>query len=427
MPRQGDTRRSGNRRSAGGHSGHLLTAFGAVRESLASSLWFVPSIFMGASIAAALLLAWLDRYLGDAQLLFVFSGGPEGARAVLETIASSILTLAALVFSITILVLQLTSSQYSPRALRTFLRDVTSKVTIGVFLGTFVFALMGLREVRSEGGQEEFFVPSLMITGAFIMTLVTLYMFLFYIHHISRRIQASSIIASIADETIESMDRRYPRHVNGDVPLEAAVHDFGKPVQTLFASAGGMVVSVDEIALSRLAERSGHQFGVLVGPGEFVVTGQPLIEVFLTPVQEQKTVIRKIRLGEQRTMEQDVEYGFRQLVDVANKALSPGINDPSTAVQALDRIHDLLFRLGGRVLEDPVCTDIQGEPRVTLKVPKWEMFVRLGVEDILHYGGNSPDIRKRLGAMYRGLVQGLPEKRADVVRQVALELGWARE
>lgn len=412
------------------------TRWTLLRERLRSSLWFVPSLFIAVAVLAAIGLETLDRWLGRTlsgeRILLVFSGGPDAARAVLETIASSILTLTGLVFSITMLVLQLTSSQYSSRALRTFLLDNTSKVAMGVFLGTFSFALVGLRAVRSSTDAADPFVPGTLTTGAFILTLASLYMFLVYIHHIAGRIQSSSIIASIATESAEVLEHLYPDPFGEPSSADDSVPDGGsprpqisqsrngseRPLDVTFVSAptGGMVMAIDEPALVRMARESGVRLEVLRGVGDFVGQGEPLVSVVGGGIDDERRIARQIRLGHQRTMEQDLGYGFRQLVDVAMRALSPSINDPSTAVQSIDRIYDLLCRLGGREFPAPVRYDDEGEVRLVLPHKTWEQYVGLAFGEILFYGAEHPQVRARLEAVRSELAKRLPPERVDAVR-----------
>ena len=398
-----------------------------LRERLRSSLWFTPSLFIGGALLAALVLAAVDRELAETpsgeRLLLMFSGGPEAARAVLETIAGSILTLTALVFSITVLVLQLTSTQYSPRALRTFLRDRTSKVTMGVFLGTFTFALLGLREVRSITPDSEAFVPGTIVTGALLLTFASLYMFLVYIHHVAQRIQASSIIATIGKESVDALERLYPDTAGEGEFGETSEFDLGAVRAEILSPKADIVVSINEKGLVELAQRCDSRLRMCAGVGDFVRERQPVVVVFGESIEEEE-VLRQIRFGEQRTMEQDLRFGLRQLVDVAVRALSPSTNDPSTAVQVLDRLSEILGRLGRRAFPDPVRLDDAGEVRLVIVPSSWGSFVRLAVEEIIYYGGSAPQVRRRLQRMYDELIETLPAERASVVRTVAPDIGW---
>ncbi len=395
---------------------------------LGTSLWFIPSLFMAGAAAAALSLGGLDRVLAkdyaNRQILLAFSGGPDAARALLAAVGGSILTLAALVFSITVLVLQLTSTQYSPRALRTFMRDRTSKVTMGVFLGTFVFVLLGLREVRTETAAGAEFVPGMLVTGALLLTLVSLYMFIFYIHHISRSIQASSIIAAIAHESAETLERLYRDEFGPQSRIARPVVFEGDPVEVIVARSADTVVTVDTPSLVRLAQDHDACLELTPGLGEFIVTGQMVFKVYGNPIPDHESALRHVRLGDHRTMEQDLRFGFRQLVDIAIRALSASTNDPSTAIQSLDRLHDLLRRLGQREFPTHSHEDDGGTVRLSMNPQSWESFVRDAVEEIAYYAADTPAVSRRLQRMYDDLMENLPPERAAVVRRVATETGW---
>lgn len=405
----------------------LASALFSLHENLRVSLWLTPSLFIGGAIAFALGLAAFDNALGETaegeELLLIFSGGPESARAVLSAIATSILSLTALVFSITVLVLQLTSSQYSSRALRTFLRDRTSKVTMGVFLGTFTFALLGLRAVRGGSENGDVFVPGTTVTGALVLTLVSLYVFLVYIHHMSRRIQAASIISAIAEETVHDLERLFPEMSDEAGGGDVEPPETGPPLRSIISREGKVVVSLDEAGLVTLAKKGDCCFRMLVGVGDFVVRGQPLAEVIGNDIEDRE-FLKHLHFGEDRSMEQDLRFGLRQLVDIALRSLSPGINDPSTAVQAVDRLHDLLRRLGMRKFPDPARRDDAGTVRLVRTVQEWDSFVRLAAEEITHYGKDSPEVRRRLAWMRDDLTATLPPERTAVLRAVGASLGW---
>ena len=179
-----------------------------LRERLRAGFWVVPGACVVLAVLLALALVALDRRL-QAELAFTFGAGPDGAREVLGAITTAMITFTGLVFSITIVVLQLTSSQFSPRVLRTFLRDRQTQYALGVFTATFVYAVMVLRTVNS-GEDEEAFVPAVATTVAVALLLLSVALFVAYIHHIATAMQASSIIAAIGAETRSSLEKRFP-------------------------------------------------------------------------------------------------------------------------------------------------------------------------------------------------------------------------
>jgi len=386
------------------------------QERAFQSFWLLPAAIVIAAVLAATALAEVDRFLGltegGSAYQVAFGGSPEAARSILSTIAGSMLTLTALVFSITILVLQLASSQFSPRALRTFLTDTTSKVTLGVFLATFAFALTGLRSTSGGTPGQELFVPGLVVTGAFLLVAVSLGVFLTYIHHTASRIRVSSIISSIHAETARLIDRVYPASEEAQRRKAVEVGET-EPDQIVRAPRAGVLASVDYDGILRLAEESDSLVAVRPMPGGFVRKNAELMRVQGHKLDlSEREVASLFALQEERTMEQDVAYGFRQLVDIAVRALSPGTNDPSTCVSALDRIFDLLHRLGTRPFPPEQRFDESGHLRLIARLPDWGSYVNLAFDEIHHYGKDAPPVIGRLEAIMEELAESLPADRA---------------
>ena len=384
---------------------------------MTDAFWLIPAVCVGMSIGMAAALLWLDRSVST-QLSIAFAGGPSAAREILGTIASSTLTLTGLVFSITIVVLQLTSSQFSPRVLRTFLQDRPTQVALGVFLATYVYALVALRAVRGEEGAGAQFVPGITIFVAFMLTLASVAMFVQYIHHIAQSVRAVSIIDRIAGETRTVMERRYPPE---PVTQAAPPRNLERPMHEVMAQVPGVVTSIDVHGLVRVAADSGVFLRQVVPRGGFVPAGGALVQIFGDGDVDADAVVERIRLQRERDLRQDVAFGLRQLVDIAERALSPGINDPSTAVQCLDQIHDLLRRLGTRPFPTGVHTDGDEVPRLQIPEMSWEQYVQLGLDEIRHWGASSLQVHARIGALLDDLLKAVGEDRhAPLQRQLAL-------
>jgi len=391
-------------------------------DRLRGSLLTVPLVLVAAGFGLALGAVEIDRAISRSGNTFAFTGGPQSARDVLSAIASTMLSFTGLVFSVTIVTLQLTSSQFSPRALRNFLRDPISQVSLGVFLATFVFALTALREVRGSDGLVDRFVPGTAISAAFVLVGLSVVLFVGYIHHIAQSIRAVNIIGRIAAETRRSIDRVFPDEVgadDSDCPGSGS-NGAGLDVvggEVMAAPRTGVVQLVDGPTLARVAADAELVVAVLVAVGEFVPEGAPLLRV--APDRRtgagptgpggragdrsdrerrrlDRALCRTVVIGDERTMEGDPAFGFRQLVDIAERALSPGINDPTTAVQCIDQIHALLRRVAGRAEPEAIQRDADGRPRVLLSVPTWEGLVHLGFDEIRHWGSSSIRVRRRL-------------------------------
>jgi uncharacterized membrane protein len=380
---------------------------------LQDRFWLVPLLFAVLAATLGLGLTTLDDWLDTSiRVPFLFTGGPEGARALLSAIITSMISFTGLVFSITIVVLQLTSSQFSPRVLRTFLRDSVNQVALGVFVATFVYALVVLRAVRGTA-QTETVVPQVSVTVAFGFVLASVVVFLVHIDHIAQSIRAATIVTRIGDETREVLDRRHPEEAGDRVALPLP----GTPGRRVDAVEPGVVQQVDDQTLLDLAEEHSVTICLLRAVGEFVPTGAPLMEVHGARPPDDGPLLAAVHLGKERTLDEDVAFGLRQLVDIAERALSPGINDPSTAVQVIDQLHDLLRRLVTRPLPPRQHPGRAGRLAVHVPQPDLEDLIGLAVDEIAHCGAEVDRVPRRLGVMLRDLRDAaLPQHRPCVTR-----------
>ena len=384
---------------------------------LRDKFWVVPLLCAALAALLGLSLTALDDWLDTSlKVPFLFAGGPEGARALLSAIITSMISFTGLVFSITIVVLQLTSSQFSPRVLRTFLRDWIIQIALGVFVATFVYALVVLRSVRGTA-QTETSVPQISVTVAFGFVLASVVVFLFYIDHVAQSIRAASIVDRIGEETRAVLESRHPRNAEprSALPLPAT---YGHRID---ADGPGVVQQVDDDALLALAEKHGVTICLVRALGEFVPGGAPLLEVHGAGRPDEFALRAAVHVGKERAMDEDVGFGLRQLVDIAERALSPGINDPTTAVQVIDQLHDLLRRLVTRPLLPRQCVDSSGALAVHVPQPALADLIGLAVDEIAHWGADVDRVQRRLGVMLRDLhAAALPLHRETV--EQALEL-----
>ena len=327
-------------------------------SNLRSSFWFMPSLIVMANIAFAAALIETDSIGSDrwlAQWPRLFGVGADGARQMLSTLAGSMMSVMGITFSMTLVALALASSQYTSRILRTFMGSRVTQVTLGIFAGIFAYCLVVLRTIRGGGGADEF-VPGLAVFFAFVQSLGGIGVLVFFIHHIASSIQASSIIASIAQDTIVSIERLFPERLgrgpdedeDPDQVLKSAEEMSWYPVP---AAVNGYIQSVDNDALLRLARDRKTVVRMERGIGAFVVQNTTLVSLALEEPPDQKTieVLNDVyNVGRHRTVEQDPAFGIRQLVDMALKALSPGVNDTSTAVMCVDYLTAILAQLASR-------------------------------------------------------------------------------
>jgi uncharacterized membrane protein len=377
----------------------LASAWAGARDSL----WFVPGLgaVLGASLALVAVrvpnpggdLAWLEAWL--------FGGGVEGARGVLSTIAGSLITVTGVVFSVTVVALQLASSQFSPRVLGGFVADRVNQVVLGVFIGTFTYTLLVLRTIHSEGADRETFVPQVGVTLALVLLLASIGALIVFIDHAARSVQASVILERETRRTLARMEAVFPepRALAPPVGVDPPAAAPGVPAAVAAGSAG-YLQSVDADALGELARASGLTVRTELLVGAFALPGTTLASVWPAGAVDDDvtaTVRAAFALGPERTPEQDVELGILALADIAVRALSPGLNDPTTAMHAIDRLAQLLAALAPRVAPTAVRRADEGRgARVIVRQTTFDRAVGLAFDQIRHYGVSDPGVARRL-------------------------------
>lgn len=370
-----------------------------LRDAARSAFWLVPSLCVIGAIGLAIGLVIVDRQLGQTRVVFLFPGPPEGARALLSSIIQAMIAFTGLVFSITIVVLQLTSSQFSPRVLRSFLRDRTIQFALGIFMATFVYAMVVLREVRGTGTAGAF-VPRIAVSVTFVLVLVSVGLFIRYISHMANMIRLASIVDSIGKDARALLERRHPP----DAPPPPAHAAPGPPARrTVPAPRAGVLISINESAIVDHAAAADALVTLVPRVGDYVPASTPLARLRGDGDMADEQLTDNLVFDIERTLEQDVAFAFRQLVDIAQKALSSGINDPTTATQAIDIIHDLLRRLATRHLNPGQHRDRSGALR--LIVPDWSFaeLLDLSVGQVWHYGRDAAQVPGRLHQMLTDL------------------------
>ncbi|HSE44937.1 MAG TPA: DUF2254 domain-containing protein [Gemmatimonadales bacterium] len=384
----------------------------AVRQYLGQSLWFIPALAIVGAVVLSEIAVAIDRRLDTSgDHWYVFSGGPDTARTVVSTIAASMITFTALVFSITMLVLQLSSSQLSPRIMRTFLRDRVSQGTLAVFIATFTYSLLALRhlgELTTSGD-----LASIAVWLSVLLVVLSVLLFVYYIHHIAQAIRPVMIIGSIKAETRRALEQTYPAD---DPDLSPALPQREPGAVINLEGRSGILVDLSLAQLQSVAHELSLQIELLPPVGEFVLEGSPLFRVWGNPPDSARARLgRAVTVGRERTMEHDPRFGLRQLVDIGVRALSPGINDPTTAVQVLDALLELLaFARQRPTTEVTVAGD---EERIFLHRPSWDELVKLSVEEIRQYGSSSSQVLHGLERLLTELLARAREDQKPVLRR----------
>jgi uncharacterized membrane protein len=379
-----------------------------VRQFVRDCIWIAPASGMIAALVSVRLLLLVDRQLG-------WESGfePESARALLSTLAASVFTLVVFVSSALLLAVQLASSQLTPRIIAIVFRDPVIKGSLTAFVFTFTLSLAVL--VRIDGSVRA--IAAGVAAYSFVGSLIV---FLFLIDHLGKALRPSGVLRSVGRQGREVIASVYPRQ---DTSRAAPADDVGPDLDeldpgTVTNSVDGVVLAFDVRGLAALAERADCLVEMVPQVGDFVAAGDPLFRIYPgTAGLPAEALRRSICLGHERTMEQDPTFVFRILVDIAAKGLSPAINDPTTAVLAIDQIHHLLRAIGTRHLDEGRLRDASGQLRLVYRTPDWEDFVELAVTEIRHFGGQSIQVARRLRAMLENLIQTLPEGRASLLRR----------
>lgn len=374
-------------------------------DRLRSSFWFLPSVMTGWAVVLAFASISLDEAVMNQWLRspdWAYTGGAEGASMVLGTIAGSMMTIAGVVFSMTLVALSLASSQFGSRLLRNFMRDTANQVVLGTFVATFVYCLLVMRTIRRA--EDTFFVPHLSVTIGVMFALVSLGVLIYFIHHVAISIQADEIVARVGSELIDEVERLFPQHIGQEATQPAApLLDLGLAFShesgTVSVAVDGYLQYIDGDALMALAEREDVLLRLERRPGQYVVCGSPLAMAWPGDKVTEKFVAEvnsAFVLGNQRTSAQDVEFAVHQLVEIAVRALSPGINDPFTAMACVDRLGSALCRLAQRDMPSPHRFDEQGQLRIVAPAPTFSGIVDAAFNQIRQYARSSAAVTIRL-------------------------------
>ena len=357
----------------------------------------------------------LDRAFDYRALSQVLVGRPTSANAVLTTIAVSMVSLATLVLTITMVVVQLAMGQFSPRIVQRILRDKPSQLAIGLFVATFVHAVLTIREVVDRGdgtGQ----VPSIAVATSYLLVLASIAALVIYVHHIGQSLRVSALIELVGHDTRKLVDRQYP-DAGPPPPVDP------ESPRVVAARKSGVVTRIATDALVAEAERADCVLELVPALGAFVPAGGPLFIVHGRPEHmDENRLFAALSLKLEPTLDEDVAYGVRLLVDVAERSLSESpFQDPTTAVQAIDRLHDVLRQLARRPFPDGRVAAEDGEIRLLMKMMTWEDYVNLAFDEIRMAGAGSPQVSRRLVAALMDLRRvALPERIAVLDEQARL-------
>jgi uncharacterized membrane protein len=378
---------------------------------ITSGLWFVPVLCVVGGALVSFGTIAVDRAFNYQAIPSEFVGSPAAATAILQTIATSMVSLTALVLTITMVVVQLAMGQFSPRIVQRILQDKPSQFAIGLFVATFVHAILALSEVtiRPDGTGE---VPGVAVATAFVLVLASIAVLVIYVNHIGQSLRVSALVELVGKDTRKLLDRLYP----DKGAIEGPVDDAG---QITRSTESGVIVKIGYEQLVEEATARACTLELIPALGTFVPADSLLFRVQgeaggLDPATLQRALIMK----KEPTLDEDVAYGIRLLVDIAQRSLADSpFQDPTTAVQAIDRLHDVLRQLVRRPFPDGRYRDTDGVVRLVVPTMTWEGYVHLAFDEIRMAGSGSPQVARRLRAALNDLRSLAPPDRAEAVEQ----------
>ena len=383
------------------------------KNYLKSSLWLVPFVAIPLELATTRLLHRLDAWLGWTLLGFT----QTGARVLLEAFVTITLSFVVFTFGSLLVAIQVASAQLTPRLIATtLLRDRVVKYTVGLFIFTLMFALSAQNLMENR-------VNQLVMLLATLLGVFSLAAFFYLIDYASRLLRPISLLAHVGAAGIAVTESVYPEIGHGTEIEEGGIIDLGAPGRVIrHQGASAIVVAADLEALRGQAERSKGIIEFVPQIGDFVAIDDPLFNLYGgTCSADGRELSSSVAFGSERMMDQDPTFAFRIVVDVALKALSPAINDPTTAVLAMDQLHRLLRTVGMRHLRTDELLDRSGKIRVIFRTPNWDDFVYLAFSEIRSCGSNNLQVVRRMRAMIENLLQTLPSiRREALLRQLSL-------
>lgn len=407
-------------------------------DHLRTSFWFVPVMMAVGAVVLALASVSLDEAVTGEWLRaqgWIYATGTEGASTVLGTIAGSMITIAGVVFSLTLVSLSLAASQFGPHLLRNFMRDTTTQVVLGTFVATFIYCLFVLRTLHGD----ETSVPHLSVGLGVVLAFASLVVLIYFIHHVAISIQSDEVVANVGTDLLEGIDRLFPVRIGEGPPsdeMQASVtklpDSFEEDCRTIETDRDGYLQLIDRDVVLKAAIHADLIIRFERRPGHYVIEGAPLMSIWPQDRLDDK-VANRLRaafvLGKERTPVQDIEYAVEQLVEVAVRALSPGINDPFTATSCVDRLGSALYRLASREAPSPYRLDDAGELRVVAPGPSFPDIMDTAFNQIRQNARSNAAVTIRLleSIALVAAAANRPEDRAALRRHADMILRGARE
>ena len=390
-----------------------------LRQYLDTNLWVVPLLCVLGGIVLALVTTAIDRSFDHGLIPQSITGNPNAAQTILNMIATSMVTLISVVLTLTLVLVQLAMGQFSPRIVRALLNDRRTQLAIGLFGATFAYAMLVLRRIDPQGGV----LPGLSVLVAYVLMLSSIGVLILYLHHTGQKLRVAGLIDLVGDDLREQLDDLYPAEAAETTSSrqedERVIVVKGEP---------GVVVMVDYEGLVAAARSAGCVLEMVPMMGDFVPVGAPLFRVLEGEPEglDSEEVVRCVTMGRERTHEGDPAFGFRKLVDIAERSISQPFDDPTTAVQAIHRLHDCLRQLAPRPFPSGRHHDAEGQLRLVTRTIGWDGYVRLAFDEIRLAGACTPQVARRLRAALEDLKTVAPPERQPALDRL-LEAAVRRE
>lgn len=382
-----------------------------LRHHLMTSFWLFPALAIILAIILGAVTRWLDHQLSFS--LFEFTA--EGARTLLGSLSGSLLTFLVFVVSSMLLIVQLASSQLTPRIIAMVFSSRSTQVTLSLFVFSYTFALATQARIDDKA-------PQLSVTIAVSSTLVSLAVFFWFAQQLGASLRPVSVVQMVGEATRQVMDQVYPYPF---VTSEEKTRSYWKKeVEQMtsrvipYRSSSGVLVAFDITSLVAMAKKADCLIEIIPQVGDFVSKDDPMFRIYPDrPAISEQQLQKAVVIGSERTIELDPMFGFRIMVDIAARALSPAINDPTTAVMSIDQLHRLLRYVGKRQLSDGTASDEHDKLRLAYPTPNWEDFTSMALTEIRQFGTSSIQIPRRLKAMLEHLLEIMPEERKPALLQ----------
>lgn len=396
---------------------------------LRSGYWLIPSVMALAAVGIAYCTVLLDVRVSNEKVntwWLGYTGGPDGARAVLSVVASSMINVAGVVFSITVVILSLATQQFGTYILRSFMQDRGNQAVLGAFLSTFIYCLMVLRSVRGgdDGLESSQFIPYIGVTLGLVLAMISLGYLIYFIHHLAHSIRSSNLVARSGNDFLVAIDRLFPKEV-----AEPSLGDDTQPPslgRLIKTTDPGYLQGVDGEKLVRLGAEHDLLIVMRVRPGAFVGSGDEL--ALLTSSDPARDInddlCKRVRsafvFGNERTIDQDVSFGIETLVELGTRALSPGINNPVTATQCIDRLREGLCRLAVRPRPAAYRQDANGVPRLYAEPFSFVELLDLSIGRLIYHARQHPDVLIQMLLAFRAIMQHsqTPSEKQAVMRHI---------